>query len=329
MKAYIHWIDINPTKKKSMKPYPPLTLSQSPYCLVRLPNEENARTLISRSILAKDIFELWGQGTTYEDLHAQVHRRTQHLWEKYKTTPFRFTVETFAGKRNPTQKRDIIQSFSYVGFEGPIMLTSPDEDFWVMEQYYDPTHVSGAERKSQARAQPQPQPRVIGPLNIYLGRFIAGSSREDVNKYDLKKRRYISTTTMDAELSLITANMAGAAPGKLFYDPFVGTGSFLVAASHFGALTFGSDIDGRSFRGKDMTKGSPTGVELNFQQYGISKNFGDVYTSDLTNTPLLNRQFLDGIVCDPPYGVREGLRVLGTRDGRHIGEVMIDGVPAH
>ncbi|KAL4862699.1 hypothetical protein BDV12DRAFT_190209 [Aspergillus spectabilis] len=301
----------------------------SPYCLVKLPNEEAARTLISRSILAKDIFELWGQGTTYEDLHADVHRRTQHLWEKYKTTPFRFTVETFASKHNPAQKRDIIQSFSYVAFEGPISLTSPDEDFWVMEQYYDPTHVSGAEKKSQAQTQPQPQPRIIGPLNIYLGRFIAGSSREAVNKYDLKKRRYISTTTMDAELSLITANMAGAAPGKLFYDPFVGTGSFLVAASHFGALTFGSDIDGRSFRGKEMTKGSPTGVELNFQQYGISKNFGDVYTSDLTNTPLLDRQFLDGIVCDPPYGVREGLRVLGTRDGRHIGEVMIDGVPAH
>jgi tRNA G10 N-methylase Trm11 len=40
--------------------------------------------------------------------------------------------------------------------------------------------------------------------------------------------------------SLITANMALAAPGKLFFDPFVGTGSFIVAASHFGALTSAS-----------------------------------------------------------------------------------------
>ncbi|KAL4881549.1 SIR2-domain-containing protein [Aspergillus karnatakaensis] len=302
----------------------------SPYCVVKLPNEDAARKLIARSILAKDIFEFWGHGTTFEELHADVRRRTHQLWEQYKQVPFRFTIDSFAGKRTPTQKRDIIQSFSYVGFEGQITLKNPEQDFWVMERYYDPTHVPGIEKKSKSREQPQAQPKVAGPLDLYLGRYIADSDREVVNKYDLKKRRYISTTTMDAELSLITANMAGAAPGKIFYDPFVGTGSFLVAASHFGAITFGSDIDGRSFRGKEMEKkGDPTGVELNFQQYGLSKNFGDVYTSDLTNTPLLDRQFLDGIVCDPPYGVREGLRVLGTRDGRNIGEVIIDGVPAH
>ncbi|KAL3485676.1 hypothetical protein BJX62DRAFT_229315 [Aspergillus germanicus] len=295
----------------------------SPYCIVKLPNEEAARTLISRSILAKDIFELWGQGVNYEELHADVHRRTEHLWAQYKQTPFRFTVETFAGKRNSTQKRDIIQSFGYVGFEGRITLKDPEQDFWVMEQYYDRTHVpSGVE--------PPVPAQVSGPVKIYLGRWLANSSREVVNKYDLKKRRYISTTSMDAELTLITANMACAGPGKLFYDPFVGTGSFCVAASHFGALTFGSDIDGRSFRGKEMTKGGPTGVGLNFQQYGIYSKLVDTFTSDITNTPLLDRPFLDGIVCDPPYGVREGLRVLGAREGhRPIGEVMIDGVPAH
>ncbi|KAI9371457.1 hypothetical protein BJX61DRAFT_534770 [Aspergillus egyptiacus] len=302
----------------------------SPYCLVRLPNEEAARTLISRSILAKDIFELWGQGTTYEELHADVRRRTQHRWAEYKEVPFRFTVETFAGKRSSTQKRDIIQSFAYLGFEGPITLKNPQEDFWVLEQYYDPTHTPSAVSASDQGQGPQP----IGgpgsePVKIYLGRWIANSSREIVNKYDLKKRRYISTTSMDAELSLITANMAHAAPGKLFYDPFVGTGSFCVAAAHFGALTLGSDIDGRSFRGKEMSKGKPSGVQMNFQQYGISSKFVDTFTSDLTNTPLLDRQFLDGIVCDPPYGVREGLRVLGARDGRRAEEVIIDGVPAH
>ncbi|KAL4787258.1 hypothetical protein BJX76DRAFT_345739 [Aspergillus varians] len=296
----------------------------SPYCVVRLPNEEAARTLVSRSILAKDIFELWGQGTTYDDLHADVRRRTQHLWEQYKNVPFRFTVDSFAGKRSPTEKREIIQSFSYVEFEGPITLKNFEQDFWVLEQYYDSTHLP-----ADAESQPQPLLQGLDPVKLYLGRWIAESGREIIGKYDLKKRKYISTTSMDAELSLVTANMAGAAPGKLFYDPFVGTGSFCVAAAHFGALTFGSDIDGRSFRGKEMEKWKMTGVQMNFKQYGISSNFGDLFTSDLTNTPLLDRQFLDGIVCDPPYGVREGLRVLGTRDGRRNEEVIIDGVPAH
>ena len=36
--------------------------------------------------------------------------------------------------------------------------------------------------------------------------------------------------------------------GHLVYDPFVGTGSILVAASHFGAVTVGADIDIRVVR---------------------------------------------------------------------------------
>jgi len=36
--------------------------------------------------------------------------------------------------------------------------------------------------------------------------------------------------------------------GDLVYDPFVGTGSQLVAAAHLGALTLGADIDVRVLR---------------------------------------------------------------------------------
>lgn len=288
-------------------------------------NEEAARGLIARSILAKDIFELWGQGTNYEEVHSDVRRRTQHRWNDYKEISFRFTVESFAGKRSNEEKRDIIQSFAYLDFQGPIRMKNPDEDFWVLEEYTSDVATSKTTVSSSSTRPAELQT----PQKIYFGRWVANSSREVVNKYDLKKRRYISTTSMDAELSLVTANMAHAAPGKLFFDPFVGTGSFCVAAAHFGALTLGSDIDGRSFRGKEMGKGKPMGVLSNFQQYGTQSKFVDVFTSDLTNTPLRSSQFLDGIICDPPYGVREGLRVLGSRDGRRKEELLIDGVPAH
>ncbi len=43
--------------------------------------------------------------------------------------------------------------------------------------------------------------------------------------------------------------------GSFVYDPFVGTGSLLVAAAHMGATTLGADIDVRVVRdgkrGKD------------------------------------------------------------------------------
>lgn len=269
-------------------------------------------------MLAKDVFELWGQGVNYEDLHADVHQRTAHRWADYRHVAFAFAVEAFASKRSQTKKREIIQSFEYLDLKGPIRLKNPDEQFVVMEEY-----VSDVEASILGAKQ------VPDPRKIFLSRYISGSNRDVINKYDLKKRRYISTTSMDAELSLVTANMALAAPGKLFYDPFVGTGSFLVAASHFGALTLGSDIDPRSFRGKDEERKNGRCLMRNYQQYGLESKFVDAFTSDLTNTPLCHRQFLDGIVCDPPYGVREGLRVLGTRDGKLIEPVIIDGVPAH
>ncbi|KAB8276785.1 hypothetical protein BDV30DRAFT_224116 [Aspergillus minisclerotigenes] len=296
----------------------------SPYCVIRVPTEADARTLIARSILAKDIFELWGQGTNYEEVHADVRRRTQHRWDEFKNVSFRFTIDSFCGKRKIEAKRAIIQSFSYVGFDGPIRMKNPDEDFWVLEDF-----VSDVEVAARTPGNTHAYSEALEPRKIYLGRWIANSSRNIVSKYDLKKRRYISTTSMDAELSLVTANMAHAAPGRLFYDPFVGTGSFCVAAAHFGALTCGSDIDPRSFKGREKNDKEPMGLFTNFQQYGIESKFMDAFSSDLTNTPLLNRQFLDGIVCDPPYGVREGLRVLGTRDGSGREEVIIDGVPAH
>lgn len=162
------------------------------------------------------------------------------------------------------------------------------------------------------------------PHMLYIGRRIAGSDRDAITKYDLKKRHYISRTSMDAELSLVTANMVLAAPGKTIFDPFVGTGSFTISCSHFGAMTMGADIDGRSIRG---TPGRD--VFSNFQQYGLVSKLFENIISDLTHTPLRPVRFLDGIVCDPPYGVREGPKTLGYRGEKEAALVMIDGQPAH
>jgi len=165
---------------------------------------------------------------------------------------------------------------------------------------------------------------VHAPHSVHLGRYLGGSEREIIGKYDLKKRKYICTTSMDAELALITANLTLAAPGKLFYDPFVGSGSFPIACAHFGALAFGSDIDGRSIRGKGKTN-----LLANFVQYGLTNQFGDSFVADLTNTPLRAVRLFDGIVCDPPYGVREGLKVLGSRDPTKGKEVVYRDGKAH
>jgi tRNA (guanine10-N2)-methyltransferase len=213
---------------------------------------------------------------------------------------------------------------------GPILMKGASPDFIIFEHWCDLAVPLG----------------VPDPERYYLGRRVAISARDLAKSFDLKKRRYISTTSMDAELALVTANMALASPGKLFYDPFVGTGAFPLAAAQCGAVTWGSDIDGRAVRGDERKRT----VSANFEQYGLLAGLGDMFTADLTNSPIRRvpltaqvnagaesggtgigasagtRRLFDGIICDPPYGVREGLRVLGCRNPEKTPWVVEKGI---
>ena len=88
----------------------------------------------------------------------------------------------------------------------------------------------------------------------------------------------------------------------------------------------------------------------NFRQYGLLSRYLDGFVCDLTNSPIRNTntptmrdemgmsgrkkeigvRWLDAIVCDPPYGVREGLKVLGsTREDLQKEIRLPDGTLAH
>ncbi|KAH8894230.1 tRNA guanosine-2'-O-methyltransferase [Thozetella sp. PMI_491] len=278
---------------------------ETPFLIVRLPSNDAALRLIRRSILAMSVYELWGSATTLDELHAVVRAQTEHMWDRYMTCSFKLAIDCFQGSRTSEEKVALINAFAYLGFAGPIKMRSPDEEFTLFEEW-------------AFNAVPL---NIPDPNRYYFGRYLGMGARDLPKKLDLKKRRYISTTSMDAELSLVTANMALAAPGKLLYDPFAGTGSFPIACAQFGALVFGSDIDGRAIRGE----GHKT-LKGNFEQYGFLDCLGGTFTADLTNSPMRRRpagsdgddgmtgRLFDGILCDPPYGVREGLRVLGVKD---------------
>ncbi|KAK5690891.1 hypothetical protein LTR97_012054 [Elasticomyces elasticus] len=267
--------------------------------------EAAAKTLVSRSILSTGIYELWASGVDYESLHADVRTRTEALWPRFSKQSFRFKIDSFHGSHTLDEHRSIIETFKYMAFEGPIQMKNPTNKFDVFEDY----------------ELDAPLPR-----RLFFGRQVAESDRRAVHKYDLKKRSYIATTSMDAELSLVTANIAQAAPGGLMYDPFMGTGSFPVACAHFGATVFGSDLDGRSIRGKGGRS-----VKGNFEQYATSSQYLGGLVADVTNSPIREERILQGIVCDPPYGVREGLKVLGsTRIAlQEVVYLAHNGMPAH
>lgn len=284
--------------------------NQTPFAHVRITPASKAGLLVERAILTRSVSELWGTGATYEELHNSIRSTLPNVWdESYGPATFKFIVEAFHGKRTLADQRRIIDTFQFMPLLGEIDLKNPDLTFCLFEAYH---HPEGKKPRTE-------------PFYLYFGRLVGTGSRTCVDKYDLKKRPYIGTTSMDAELTLITANMALCAPGKLAYDPFVGTGSFMVACAHFGSISYGSDIDGRMIRGK---KGR--NIVNNFKHYDLMSCFGDCFVSDLTNTPIRSKPWLDSIVCDPPYGIREGLKVLGNRDpAKEKGVIIRDGVARH
>ncbi|CAI1702667.1 hypothetical protein SEUBUCD646_0O00390 [Saccharomyces eubayanus] len=285
----------------------------SPFFVLELENDQQARDWIKRSILTRGIYEYWGQGATLDELHQDIKCQPnfeQDLQRKFKHSTFKFEFECYRGNSKANRIKQI-ESFHYLDFEGKIDMKHPQEVFTVVEEYTPVSeNISGKT-----------------PTRIFFGRQVQMSNRSAMEKYDLKKRPYKGTTSFEAELSLVSANIAQVKPGTIMYDPFAGTGSFLVAGGHFGALVVGSDIDGRMIRGK----GAQVNISANFKKYDESSQFLDVLTMDFTHNALRNSLVIDTILCDPPYGIRESIKVLGAKDPERFAgkeDIEIDGEKA-
>ncbi|KAK3012188.1 hypothetical protein RJ639_010883 [Escallonia herrerae] len=270
----------------------------SPFHFVNLPSEEIARNVANRSILVKGLYELWGEGNSYEELEEAIKNYPDEQKLPYLTSEssFKITVDTFGKVISFQEQNDRIRDLSYIPFKGRVNLRNPDHKFWLME-----TNDYG----SNNGLPPVVQKRV------FFGREVGAADRKLLPTYQLKSRSYLGPTAMDAEVAFLMANQAQAMPGKLVYDPFVGTGSILVAAAHFGAMTMGADIDIRIVRDG---RGPECNVWSNFKQYGLQMPLS-LLRADNNLPPWRSglKEVFDAIICDPPYGVRAGGRKSGGR----------------
>ncbi|KAI9336141.1 S-adenosyl-L-methionine-dependent methyltransferase [Obelidium mucronatum] len=246
-------------------------LEESPFLVVRMKSADDAKKLLNRSILIKEVVEVWAEAKTLDLLLEKVKEIPLEKHQPYLQSSFKFNVTIFGNTLTKPQQIECIERFSFLPYEGPIDMKTPD-------------------------------------LRLYWGPFVAESSRGLIQKYDLKKRGYLGTTSMDAELSLIMANVALAKPGSLVLDPFVGTGSFLLTSSHFGAYTIGADIDGRQIRGKSENRN----IDSNARQYALENRILGTVVADIAHHPWRECEFWDAIVCDPPYGVRAGAKKIAV-----------------
>ncbi|KAG1732235.1 tRNA guanosine-2'-O-methyltransferase [Suillus paluster] len=269
-----------------------------PFMILMLDKEEHAKILAQRCIMIKSIHEFYAEGTSYEALHEQT-RRARPQWERYiPDTSFKFSVLGYNFTIGQRRQREIIESFAYMDFLGKIDMKNPEVTLTVFEEYESSRAPDGGLNKDGEFKQ------------VYFGRLVAdGTARTLMGTFDVKKRQYFGNTSMEAEISLLMANQTLASPGKLIYDPFIGTGSMAYTTAYFGALVYGSDIDGRQMRGKDKTPG----ILRAAAQYGVASRIMDLCTFDVTNHPWRCGSLFDAIITDPPYGVRAGAKRLGRK----------------
>lgn len=290
----------------------------SPFMVVQLESDKQAKQLIDRSVLSKAIYELWGQGKTMDELHEDVKSKYQGLRDPYMESTFKFELLEYQGTGKPkTEQVKMFDSFRYLGFNGKVRMKGAEQIYTILRTY-----------SIQDDLRP-----CADPDYCWLGRLVGESARSRgvLDRYEIPKRPYYGTTTFEAELSLATCNIAQVRPGQFVYDPFVGTGSFILAAGYYGAYTYGSDIDFLTLKGGRPGKVHKR-IKDDFQYYGTQTQFGDVLCMDFTNNALRSNLQIDTIVCDPPYGIREGLRVCGTLDEESklkTQNVMIDGQKAY
>lgn len=261
-----------------------------PFMLCRLASDEDARKLLRRCSCLRSVWALWVCAGSYADLHKQNRQEQPYAPYSSAAISWKALMQGFNVAISDARRLQLIESFGYMDLQGPTRMKKSDLTWGVLEEYarsLDAGRLPLEERGDE-------DPRLV---QLFFGRKIkdrsgATPARDLIDALSLKKRQYIGNTSMESEMSVVMANMALAGPSKLMYDPFAGTGSMLYACSILGALTMGSDIDGRMLRGKDDREGA-RGVALSAKQYGLQGRILDVGVFDMTRAPW-RAPFRDG-----------------------------------
>lgn len=265
-----------------------------------LRSEAEAIMLAHRTVLLRAIYVPIGHGYGYDSCISSIDKAPFQdalipLRDEDSKPSFRCYVDAFGKSLSVDDQLQKIHKFSDVlrTFPGRVRMRDPNFELWILEDDFP--------RRGHGRRGAE------GPRQIFLARKVASGQGYVTAKYSLKARKYIGPTSMDAELAFVMTNMAGVKEGHLVNDPFCGTGGVLVACAARGAICVGSDINFLCLKGK----GGDQTILSNFHQYGLTEPIG-ILRADVMNSPIRHKRggWFDAVVCDPPYGIKEGTRVF-------------------
>ncbi|KAF8822648.1 hypothetical protein IE077_000498 [Cardiosporidium cionae] len=264
----------------------PFSESDDIFVYCNIPSVDVARKIQQRSLLIRGFLEVWAEGRNYEDIRKKLFEDGLECFKSHinKDLTWAFKIVACSKALSQEYMAEKMAFFSclFCGDER-VSLDHPDTTLVIIEDWIH--HGNG-------------EPTL---KKIYFTRAV--SQREKKKQWWLKfmltKRPVLGPTTLDTELAFLMCNQALVKRGALVMDPFVGTGSIIIAATHLGGLCFGADIDIRVLKGWGISYVNPS-LETAPNVKQRCKEACEKW-----------RPWLDAIIADPPYGIRAAARKGG------------------
>ncbi|KAG9392035.1 N6 adenine-specific DNA methyltransferase, N12 class [Carpediemonas membranifera] len=281
----------------------PLT-PERPFAILRFTGEnprDDVARVCSRCVLIYEVYEFVAVGDSIQDVADQCRPRAEEITRMFlpETSTWAFDLLTFGRKMSLFDKRDSFEKLSFLAPKfGTVDLKHGEKMFMTMYHYGENS-------------------KLTAPARVFLGMLLHTAQRQLPYKYTLKKRPFLGPTSMDAELALIMGNMGRARPGSFTLDPFVGTGSILVAATHWGSTCVGTDLDIKII-GAYTRHGvrREKNILTNFDFYHLPRP--SIGWADM-KVNIWSGKF-DSIICDPPYGLRAFVKTVDSGAAKPKGE---------
>ena len=310
------------------------------YLHIQFPTIDIAKEICKRCVLVKGLYLTWAYDNSLLKLVEKVGNLpstfTSPLYND-SSLSWSIDIDTFAKVLTMDEKQIYRGKFTCVKFKGPVKLKDASAQMHLLMDF-------------SPRYQQKEKDFEENPVGIfcYFGQLLAvNNMKEDLRKYSLKSRLYLGPTSLDTSLCFLMANMGHVRKDSFVMDPFVGTASILVAASHYGAMCFGTDIDVRVLRGNmyagqsrdeagDQTKRD---VWENFKSYNLPRpelirldnhimdshfsiaplnsmrRTSEGKSNQRTSNRYVDCEMFDCFLTDPPYSIRAGARKTGKKGG--------------
>jgi tRNA (guanine10-N2)-dimethyltransferase len=151
---------------------------------------------------------------------------------------------------------------------------------------------------------------LISGDRCYLGRLLFRIDRASYTSRDPLRRPFFHPGVMLPRFARAVVNLTLLAPGEFLFDPFCGTGGFLLEAELLGARVAGGDADPAMVAGSRMNLRNADLMRLDAGALPLCSGSVDAVATDL---PYGQSSWIRGRDLDrlTPLALREIARVLG------------------